>query len=192
MSYYDPYPQDMLEQPLCLVGFMGCEIHSIAYFMSSLTGYPFVEVDKLVEHQKGMSIAQLYLEHGEETWRQCESEQIKVALSLKPARIICLGDGALLDSTNQSLCLNQSKVVYLRRPQQGLLKRIQQGRKENIQRYPFWLKREPKHADEVLALLKLREFGYEQAHTLIDIGELSALASAQHIIKRLKLNNLSF
>lgn len=189
MSYYDPYPQDMLEQAICLIGFMGCEIHSIAYFLSSLTGYPFVEVDKLVEHEKGMSLAQLYLEQGEKVWRKSESEQLKNALSLRPARIICLGDGALLNKDNQKLCLEQSKLVYLRRPHQSLLKRVQQGRKENIQRFPFWIKREPKNLDELLPLLNLREPSYEIAHTLIDIGELSALASAQHVIKRLKLSS---
>ena len=189
MSYYDPYPQEMLEQAICLIGFMGCEIHSIAYFLSSLTGYPFVEVDKLVEHEKGMSLAQLYLEQGEQVWRQSESEQLKNALSLKPARIICLGDGALLSKTNQKLCLEQSKLVYLRRPEQSLLRRVQKGRKENIQRFPLWLKSEPRSFDELLPLLSSRRASYEQAHTLIDIGELSALASAQHVIKRLKLNN---
>lgn len=189
MSYYDPYPQEMLEQAICLIGFMGCEIHSIAYFLSSLTGYPFVEVDKLVEHEKGMSIAQLYLEQGEKVWRESESEQLRNALSLKPARIICLGDGALLSQANQKLCLEQSKLVYLRRPEQSLLRRVQQGRKENIQRFPLWLKREPNSFDELLPLLSSRRASYEQAHILIDIGDLSALASAQHVIKRLKLNN---
>lgn len=189
MSYYDPYPQEMLDQAISLIGFMGCEIHSIAYFMSSLTGYPFVEVDKLVEHEKGMSLAQLYLEQGEKTWRSSESEQVKNALSLKPARIICLGDGALLNKENQKLCLEQSKLVYLRRPQQGLLRRVQKGRKDNIQRFPLWLKREPQSLDELLPLLNIREPSYELAHTLIDIGELSALASAQHVIKRLQLSS---
>ena len=89
---------------------------------------------------------------------------------------------------NQKLCLEQSKLVYLRRPEQSLLRRIQQGRKENIQRFPLWLKSEPNSFDELLPLLSLRRASYEKAHTLIDIGDLSALASAQHVIKRLKLN----
>ena len=54
MGYYDHYPQVEISKPICLIGFMGSEVHSVAYFISSMTGLPYVELDKLVEHEVGM------------------------------------------------------------------------------------------------------------------------------------------
>ena len=55
MGYYDPYPTHQLEKPLCLVGFMGSEIHMVGYFLSSMTGLPFIELDKWIEHEQKVS-----------------------------------------------------------------------------------------------------------------------------------------
>ena len=186
MGYYDPYPLVKLEKPLCLIGFMGCEVHSIVYFISSLTGLPFLELDKQIEHTVGMSLAQLYLEQGETRWRELESSYLKKALSMSPPRLICLGDGALLNPEHQQLCLSQSELIYLRRPQRSLLERIQRGRRETPQRFPYWVKKSPSTFSDLEELLTLREPGYEKAHTLIDIGDLGALEAANRIIKRCK------
>ena len=188
MAYYDPYPLVTLDRPLCLIGFMGCDVHSICYFIASLTGLPSVEVDKLIEHKVGMSLAQLYLERGEEEWRRLEEHFLEKTLDMQPARLICLGDGALINPHNRSLCIQKSEVVYIRRPQRSLLKRVQKGRQEFPQRFPLWVNRELHSFEELQPLLDERIPTYESAHTLVDIGELSALEASQRIIKRLKLN----
>jgi shikimate kinase len=188
MGYYDPYPLIALERPICLIGFMGCDVHSIGYFISSLTGISFVEVDKLLEHDVGMSLAHFYLEHGESAWRALESKHLKRGLEMRPARLLCLGDGALLDPNNRSLCLDESDLIYIRRPHRSLLERVQKGRRTSPQRFPLWIDREPHSFQELRGLLEVREPTYEVANKLIDIGEMSALEAAQRIIKRLNLN----
>ena len=188
MAYYDPYPLVTLDQPICLIGFMGCDVHSIGYFIASLTGLSFVEIDKLIEHEVGMSLAQLYLERGETEWRRLENHFLRKALEMKPARLICLGDGALLNPQNQALCLQNTELVYIRRPQRSLLERVQKGRRELPQRFPLWVNRIPSSFEELKVLLDERVPTYEIAHTLVDIGELSPLEAAQRMIKRLKLN----
>ena len=185
MGYYDPYPLIYLDQPLCLIGFMGSDVHSVAYFLSSLSGVPFVELDKLVEHEVGMSLAQLYLEEGEARWRQLELKHLERALKMRPARIICLGDGTLLNDHAARLCAESSTLVYLRRPQQTLYTRVVQKRKESPQRFPLWVRQEPMNISELLPLLSTREPSYERADLLIDIGEMGGLESAQRLAKRL-------
>ena len=184
MGYYDPYPLIDLQKPVCLIGFMGCEVHSIVYFISSLTGLPYLELDKQVEHAVGMSLAQLYLEEGETRWRELESIHLRKALAMSPARLICLGDGTLLNDKHQQLCLAKSELVYIRRPQQSFLERIKRGRVETPQRFPYWANKIPRSFEDLEPMLSLREPGYEQAHTLIDIGELGPLEAAKKIIQR--------
>ena len=185
MGYYDPYPLVYLDRPLCLIGFMGSDVHSVAYFLSTLSGVPFVELDKLVEHDVGMSLAQLYLEEGEERWRRLESKYFARALKMKPARIICLGDGALLNEESALLCERHADLVYLRRPQQTLYERVIQRRKESPQRFPLWVRQPPETIHELLPLLAEREPSYERADLLVDAGEMGGLETAQRLARRL-------
>ena len=163
---------------------MGSEVHSIGYFISSMTGLSYVELDKLVEHEVGMTLAQLYLEEGEQRWRQLESAHLARALAETPPRLICLGDGSLLDPANQTLCLSQADLVYIRRPRGVLLRRIQRGRTEVPGRYPHWSRRIPKSVEDLSELLRTREPTYELAQTMVDAGELAPLEVARRIMNR--------
>lgn len=164
---------------------MGSDVHIVSYFLSTLSGVPFVELDKLIEHEVGMSLAQLYLEEGEERWRRLELKYLKKALKMSPARIICLGDGALLHEEAALLCAQEAVLVYLRRPQQTLYDRVIQKRKESPLRFPLWVRKAPDHQEQLLAQLSIREPGYERADLLIDAGEMGGLETAQRIAKRL-------
>ena len=184
VGYYDPYPQVRLAKPICLVGFMGSETHSVGYFVSSMTGLPYVELDKLIEHEVGMSLAQLYLEDGERRWRRLEALHLSRVLKQTPPRLICLGDGSLLNRESQKLCLSSAKLVYIRRPRTALLSNIQRGRVETPGRYPYWSQRIPRSIEDLDALLRTREPTYELAHTLIDAGELTSLEVARRLMTR--------
>ena len=184
MGYYDHHSQIILAKPLCLVGFTGAEVHSVGYFISGMTGIPYVELDKLVEHDVGMSLAQLYLEEGEDRWRQLESHHLAKTLDVRPPRIICLGDGSLLSSVNQQRCLSNAELIYIRRPREVLLHHIQRGRVEVPGRYPYWSRRIPSSVADLDDFLTIREPTYELAHTLIDAGELTSLEIARRLMSR--------
>lgn len=185
MGYYDPYPQVSLDKPVCLIGFMGAEVHHTTYTLSSMTGIPYVELDKRVEHEMGMSVAQLYLERGERFWRDVEATMLERALKERPTPLICLGASALLDPVSKERCLSQAEVIYIRRPREVLLESIQRGRRETPSRYPYWSQRHPQSLDELDPLLRSREPTYESAHRLIDAGSLSPLEVARRLMSRL-------
>ena len=184
MGYYDPYPTHQLEKPLCLVGFMGAEIHTVGYFLSSMTGLPFIELDKWIEHESGKTIAHLYYEQGEQEWRRIERYCLKKALDTKPFSIVCLGDGALMDKQNQRLCRQKSTLFYLRRPLNLLYQKILMGRKTHPQRYPYFILGAPQEK-EVETYLDRRVAGYEKAQVMMEMKDLSPLEVAQKVMKRL-------
>lgn len=185
MGYYDPYPQVSLTRPHCLVGFMGSEVHHTTYFLSSMTGVPYVELDKRVEHEVGMSVAQLYLESGEERWRAVEADALARALRERPAPLICLGPSALLSEQSRALCLSSAELIYIRRPRDVLLDHIRRGRVETPGRFPYWAKQIPRSIDDLTPYLKTREPTYESAHRLLDAGDLSPLEVARRLMNRL-------
>lgn len=185
MGYYDYEPQVLLTRPLCLVGFMGSEVHSIGYFLSSMSGVPFVDVDKLVEHEAGMSLSKLLKLKGESHWRGLEYTVLRRSLEACPPRLICLGDGTLLKAESLHLCLQQSELIYLRRPRMSLHSRIRQGVDESPQRFPLLINQHFS-SEQLLEELTRREVSYERAHRLFDAGDLSALEAARALARRLE------
>ena len=187
MGYYDPYPSHQLEKPLCLVGFMGSEIHMVGYFLSSMTGLPFIELDKWIEHEVGKTVAHLYYERGESEWRQVEKQCLNRALASQPKSIICLGDGTLIDKESRRICHQKSTLFYLRRPFHLCYKQILSGRKTHPQRYPYFIQAPPQNESEVETYLRKRVGGYEKAHVMMEMKDLSPLAMARKVMKRLDL-----
>ena len=185
MGYYDPYPQVSLERPLCIIGAAGSDAHSVGYWISSMTGLSYIEVDKLIEHEMGKGLAHLKIDGEVEHQRALERRFIKRALRERPARLICLGESALLDAETMSERTKYADLVYIRRPRPFLLEAIIRGRVESPNRFPHWVREAPQDLTELDGFLKPRESTYETAETLIDAGELPPLEVARRLMKRL-------
>lgn len=185
MGYYDPYPQVSLERPLCLIGAAGSEAHSVGYWISSMTGLSYIEIDKLIEHEMGKGLAHLRIDGEVEEQRRLERTFIKRALRESPPRLISLGESALLDAETRSERAKRADLVYIRRPRPFLFDAISRGRVESPNRFPHWVSRAPQDLAELEVFLKPRESTYETAEMLIDAGELPALEVARRLMKRL-------
>ncbi len=71
----------------------------------------FFDVDHLVEHEAGMSIADLFATAGEPAFRALEKKVLPTAL--KPGSVVALGGGAVMDDDNWALITNRATTVYI-------------------------------------------------------------------------------
>jgi shikimate kinase len=113
----------------------------------------FFDVDHLVEHEAGMSIADLFATAGEPAFRTLEKQVLPNAL--KAGAVAALGGGAVMDDDNWALISDRAKTVYLEVPFDTLWRRIRElpGR-------PLIAGRT---AQDVEALYERRRSRYEQA-----------------------------
>ena len=113
----------------------------------------FFDVDHLVEHEAGMSIADLFATGGEPAFRTLEKQVLPNAL--KPGAVVALGGGAVMDDDNWALISDRATTIYLEVPFDTLWRRIRQlpGR-------PLIAGRT---AQDVDALYERRRSRYEQA-----------------------------
>lgn len=112
-GYYDYEPLLDLDRPLALAGYLSAETRVIGYRLAALTGLPSVDLDRTIEHFTGMSVWNLIWTEGEERYRELERRYLRSALDAKPAGILTLGDGALIDDDNRELVLAKSHLVTL-------------------------------------------------------------------------------
>jgi shikimate kinase len=185
--YFEPHSPVQLKQSqhISLIGFSGSQVHQVAAFLSSMTGITLIEVDQWVSHRAGCSVAQLYLEQGEEAWRTLEAKCLQEIFISRPYAIICLNERSLNSKSNIKLCCDHSHLFHVRRSAKNLFKYIIQGLKSNPRRFPYWIHCAPTCTRDVQEQLEPLQKCYENAQSFIEANDLSSLAIALKILKRL-------
>lgn len=116
---------------LALTGFMGAGKTTVGKLLAARIGWPFVDVDAVIESNTGQSIAELFQQHGEAWFRELEHSTIRnLALSKGSSKtgphpqaaaaestgaqpyVLVLGGGAIEDARTSRLLL-ETPGVYL-------------------------------------------------------------------------------
>jgi 3-dehydroquinate synthase len=90
---------------------------------------PFVDLDRVVESNAGMSIPQIMGQQGEESFRDLETFALKKVLKQSES-VIALGGGALLRNENRNLVETHGKVILLMAKLETLFKRLNESSRQ--------------------------------------------------------------
>ena len=132
----------------------------------------FFDLDHLVEHEAGMSIAEIFATSGEATFRALEKAVLPRAL--QSDSVVALGGGAVMDDDNWVLISERALTVYLEIPFASAWRRI-----GKLAGRPLISGRT---ASEVEALYERRRNRYEQAAHRVD-GDRPAGEVADDVMK---------
>ena len=116
---------------LTLTGMMGSGKSTIGKNLAKKLKYNFIDVDKVIESQEGLSINLIFKNKGENYFRKVESE---VALSelKKDKSVISLGGGAFLNSVIRRNTKKSSVSFWLDVPVDELIKRLKKNNKRPL------------------------------------------------------------
>ncbi len=120
-------------RPIVLVGMMGVGKTTIGRRLAPRLGLPFVDADEEIEKAAGMSVADLFSAHGEESFRRGEAQVIERLLSEEPI-VLATGGGAMKNDATREMIKTHALSIWLqadvdvivsratRRPTRPLLK----------------------------------------------------------------------
>ena len=94
-----------------LVGPPGAGKTTVGRALATATGRAFRDTDTDVEQAAGMTVADIFVEHGEARFRELERAAVAAALAGHDG-ILALGGGAILDPGTRAL-LREHTVVFL-------------------------------------------------------------------------------
>ena len=100
-------------QIVYIIGFMGSGKSTAGKKLAALLGWSFIDLDERIEEQTGIAIPVLFSRHGEDYFRNVESEVLKSFESYTNT-ILSTGGGSPCHGDNMDHMLKTGLTIYLK------------------------------------------------------------------------------
>jgi shikimate kinase len=165
------------DRPIVLVGLMGAGKSTVGRRLARRLGLAFVDSDEEIEKAADRSIAEIFEEHGEASFRDGERRVIARLVAGGP-KVIATGGGAFVDARTRALILERCVAVWLDADVETLAERV--TRRE---RRPLLQGKEPLPVLRDLAVA--RNAIYAEAHLHVRSGEVPHERTVERILDAL-------
>ncbi len=161
---------------ISLCGMMGSGKSAIGKILANKLDYNFIDVDKMIEIDAGKTINKIFVEDGEEYFRDLE-EKITLNILNNKETIVSLGGGAIINKKIRSSIKKNSYNIYLNVDVDILTKRLQ-----NSKTRPLIYKKNLKK--ELINLIGIREKFYQEADLIVK-NEKNLIETTENIIQKI-------
>jgi shikimate kinase len=110
-------------RPIALIGYRGTGKTTLAQVLARQLGWDWVDSDVEIELQAGKSIAAIFADDGEPTFRDLEASAV-AELCTRERTILALGGGVILREANRTQLQKCQAVVWLKASVDVLAERI--------------------------------------------------------------------
>jgi len=152
-----------------LVGFMGSGKTTIGKHLSGQIGFGFVDTDRFIEKQQGMTVPEIFAQHGEVAFRDMERNVLQEIQKLDYT-VVATGGGMPCYNDNMDLMRSSGKVVYLKTSPKTLSRRLLRSYKV---RPLIKGKTEKELQQYIIEKLNEREHFYNRAHFVVPTENFS-------------------
>jgi len=167
-----------------LVGLPGSGKSTFGRQLAKEMGFPFLDLDQLIEERYQLKISEIFSMHGEGTFREWESLVLQDTLKQDRAYILASGGGTPCFNDNMDLINAQAISVYLDVPLGSVSRRLQTSKAQ--QRPLFQGLDQGELTLKLKSLLVSREYFYSQAKIKLSGEDFSAELLLVELISRLK------
>src|SRR5512137_2140794 len=157
-------------ETVSLTGMMGSGKSTVARELGRLLGRRVVDTDQEVERRARRTVAQIFAERGETSFRALEREVVR---GLSGPLVVALGGGAFCDPGNAEHLIRVGRVVFLDVSPAAAARRLGAGEGRPL-------------AGQWETLLRARLPLYRRAHLTVPVDDLSADAVARRIAALLR------
>lgn len=110
---------------IVLTGFMGTGKTTVGYILASSLKRTLIDTDQMIEEKTGLTVSQIFVQHGESYFRDLESELILKLKQYRPGSlVIATGGGAVLRGRNLKILSENGVIIALTASPSAILRRI--------------------------------------------------------------------
>jgi shikimate kinase len=147
-----------------LIGFMGSGKSTTGRKIASSLRWSFIDTDRLIEEQNGLSVAELFTLRGEQYFREAERKALMTA-SARSRTVVACGGGTPCSEENIGIMIETGVILYLKLPVDILVSRLEKSKTVR----PLLVNNgETDLKERVMELLEKRIWWYEQADIITD------------------------
>ena len=106
-----------------LIGFMGAGKSTVAMTLSKKYGPEYLEMDRQIESDTGMTISRIFATKGEKEFRRMETELLRTLADKKNLVVSC-GGGVPMNPENVELMKSMGIIVYLSAEAETIFERV--------------------------------------------------------------------
>jgi len=129
-----------LSANIVLVGFMGTGKSTVGRVIAQKLEFHFIDTDDVIEQTSKAKIFDIFAEHGEDYFRDLESQAVK-SVSLMKNQVVATGGGVVLRSSNIDLLRIGGSIFCLNATPKAIWDRVRSSRSRPLLRGPDPLKK---------------------------------------------------
>jgi len=165
---------------IALIGLRGAGKSTLGKVLAKRIGWNFVELNKEIERENGLSVAEIINLYGQEGFRRLEQAAVQQLLARKELMVLATGGGIVSEPLTFDLILSSFYTIWLKAEPEEHMARV---RKQGDLR-PMADDRSA--MAELRNILKSREPLYARAAAVVDTAGLSVDAAAAKLIDNVR------
>jgi len=169
----------ILKKNLVFLGMMGSGKSSIGYLISKKLNLTFIDIDNLIEKERGITISEIFKTKGEHYFRNLE-EKVTLKALKGFNKIISLGGGGFINDKIRKEVLMNHFSFWLNWEESVLLKRIMVSKKRPLAYQAT--------VQSIKRLIKERAKIYSKAKFKINCNKLTKAEIVKKVIKIYEFN----
>ncbi|MDO4977556.1 MAG: shikimate kinase [Eubacteriales bacterium] len=174
--------RQLFDYNIVLIGFMGTGKSTISSYLNNVFNMEIVEMDQIIAQREGMSISDIFEIHGEEYFRDKETELL-IEMQDKKNVVVSCGGGVPMRERNHPEMKKNGKVVLLTASPAEILERLKDDHSRP-------LLENNKTVDFVTDLMEKRRSRYEAvADIIINTDGKTKLDICEELIQKLLADN---
>ncbi len=164
---------------IALIGLRGGGKSTLGRLLATELGVPFIELDREIERQSGMDLAELFEMFGQATFRRMERAALESALEKHPRFVLATGGGLVTEPGTFELLLTSCLTIWVRaKPDEHMKRVVEQGDLRPISG-------NMRAMDDLVSILSSREPLYAKADMALDTAGQTPQQSLRSALKML-------
>lgn len=160
---------------IALIGLRGAGKSTLGKMLAKKIGWSFVELNKEIEAQNGLSVAEIIALYGQEGFRRMEQAALTALLARKESMVLATGGGIVSEPLTFDLILSSFYTIWIKaEPEEHMARVRHQGDLRPMAD-------DRSAMAELRTILKSREPLYARANAVVDTAGLSVDAAAARL-----------
>jgi len=160
---------------IALVGLRGAGKSTLGAALAEKLNVPFIEIDKMIERERGAPVATLFEVYGQGTFRRYERDALTRVVARHPSAVIATAGGIVADEASLAQLLDQTHVIWVQAsPAEHMRRVMEQGDFRPMSR-------NPEAMNDLVAILDARELAYGRAHARLDTSGKTIVACLEDL-----------